>query len=159
MATNMHTKETDYATFRRKLDKETKNICKVIKGIKAREKCKEVDAGDKRILMEYIERTPFEVVRTNTNIKGCIRRLIHKTKSYSQVCYWCLSEECYHRRRFHTTLENLTGGRLTLDEKTQQSCPVYRRKLEQALRKGEIKKSGDFYTRWVKPYYEEGQKW
>ena len=48
---------------------------------------------------------------------------------------------------------------MTLDEKTLQSCPVYRRKLEQALRKREIEKSSDFYTRWVKPYYEEGQKW
>ena len=159
MATNMTTEWTNYATFRAKLDKETRNRCYIIKGIEAKQKRKEVDEGSKKVLVEYIERTPFEEIRANIKHKESIRRLIYKTKSNSKICYWCLSEECFHRRRFHTTLENLTEDRLTLDEKTLQSCPVYRRKLEQALRKGEIAKSGDFYTRWVKPYYEEGQKW
>ena len=90
MAPDMTTEKTKYATFRRKLDEETKNICYVIKGIEAREKRKEVDEGSKRVLMEYIERTPFEEVRANTDLKESIKRLIHKTKSNSQVCYWCL---------------------------------------------------------------------
>ena len=81
----------------------------------------------------YIEATPFEVIRESAGHKKRVSQLTFETTN-NRVCYWCLSEECLHMRRFHTTLENLGLRRSEMERLTIHTCPMYNRKIEQALR-------------------------
>ena len=128
------TRKRDYATFRRMLDENTRSMCRTIKEKRKKNEYEDIDDEAKELLKGYIEVTPFEDIRVSTDHKKRVDQLTFKTKS-NRACYWCLSDECLHKRRFHTTLENIGRSRSDLEWLTIHTCPVYSRKIEQALRR------------------------
>ena len=92
----------------------------------------EIDASIKEDLMIYIKKTPFEVIIESSMHRKRVNDMTYMRAS-DQVCYWCLSEECLHRRRFHTSPENAELERGELDKQTMHTCSVYTRKRVEAL--------------------------
>ena len=60
-----------------------------------------------------------------------VDRMTYMTTS-DYVCYWCLSEECLHIRRFHINPGYTKIDRWELDNKTMNRCAVYNRKQLEA---------------------------
>ena len=84
-----------------------------------------VDTEVKRKLMAYVKRTPFKIIMESKGHRMKVDRMTYMTTS-NLVCYWCLSEECLHIRRFHTGFTKL--NRRELDKETMDRCSVYNRK-------------------------------
>ena len=93
-----------------------------------------IDAKVKEDLREYINETPFEVIRESAEHRKRVDGMTFRTSS-DRVCYWCLSEECLHARRYHTTPKNAGLDREKLERQTIHTCPMYNRKIEQALKR------------------------
>ena len=122
-----------YATFRTEVDKATELMChRYVKNMIKKTDWKEIDIEVKKDLMAYIKETPFEVIMESTEHRKRVNGMTHMRAS-DRVCYWCLSEECLHIRKFHTSPENAELKRGELDKQTIHTCSVYNRKRVEAL--------------------------
>ena len=122
------TRKKDYATFRRMLDEDTMDQCEFIRNKRKSKTYGKINEETRELLKEYIEVTPFETIMTSRSHRSAVRKLTSYTTS-GFLCNWCLTEECHHRRHFHT-LRNIEGD---LEKQTLHTCPTYERKKEQAL--------------------------
>ena len=95
---------------------------------------KKINIKVKEDLREYIEKTPFEVIRESAEHRKRVDELTFQTSS-DRVCYWCLSEECLHARRYHTTPKNAGLEREKLERQTIHTCPTYNRKIQHSLKR------------------------
>ena len=95
-----------YATFRTEVDKATEFMChRYVKNMTKKADWKGIDTEVKKDLMAYIKETPFEVIMESTEHRKRVNGMTYMRAS-DRVCYWCLSEECLHIRRFHTSPGN-----------------------------------------------------
>ena len=93
----------NYATYRAELDKATKSMCPRYMEITTKKtNWQGVDTEIKRKLMAYVKRTPFEIIMESKGHRRRVDGMTYMTIS-NLVCYWCLSEECLHIRKFHTS--------------------------------------------------------
>ena len=125
-------KYEDYATSRQQLDKATKSMCPRYLEITTRKtNWPKVNTEIKRKLLTYVEKAPFEKIMESKTHRMKVNRMTYMTTS-DKVCYWCLSEECLHIRRFHTNPGYTKIDRGELDSKTMNRCAVYNRKQLEA---------------------------
>ena len=115
---NPNRKHADYATFRQQLDKSTKSECPRYLEITTRKpNWPRVNTETKRKLMTYVKMAPFEEIMESNEHRKNVNEMTYMTTS-DHVCYWCLTEECLHVRRFHTNPEYTRIQRRKLDSKT-----------------------------------------
>ena len=121
-------KKGNYDTFRTEVDKATKFMCLTYQELVTRKaNWQGIDTEVKKELMTYVISTPFKILMKSKGHRKRVDKMTYMTTS-DFVCYWCLSEECLHIRRFHTSPGNTNLERGELDKQTMDKCSVYNRK-------------------------------